>query len=267
VTDALASVCGPVTSEIPLALPPSPEPPQLRIILGDPVGAPVDFSVEPAGPARFLLSLPGEAVCDVDIGRGSIRVRSVAGLRGPALGHLVVDHVLSRVIGERTWCLHAAAVAIHGRAYVLVGASGAGKSTLAVRLARNGAALLGDDCAAIHAGRVLPTFRAGRVWPESLPALSLPDLPADASGKVPLGRRHGVRIAVAPVPLAGIRLVGARARSLSVAEAVPLLAGQRFHLHTRSARTLLDEALELLDEHGPVREVDRGGWSPESAER
>jgi hypothetical protein len=145
---------------------------------------------------------------------------------------------------------------------VLVGGSGAGKSTLAVRLARNGAELLGDDCAAIRAGHVLPTFRDGRVWPESLPALGLPELPADASGKVRIGRRHGVRIAVAPVPLAGIRFVGARPRPLSLAETVPLLAGQRFHLHTRAPRTLLAEALELIERHGPVREVDRAHWSP-----
>ena len=260
--DALASVCGPVASEIPLALPPSLDPPELRIELGDAVDPPADFGVEGVGPERFRLSLPGEAVCDIDIGQGTIRVRPAAGLEGSALGDLVADHVLPRVIGERTWCLHAAAVAVDGRAYVLVGASGAGKSTLAVRLARDGAYLLGDDCAPIRAGHVLPTFRAGRVRPESLPALGLPALPADASGKVRLGRRHGVRIAVAPVPLAGIRFVGTRPRSLSLAETVPLLAGQRFHLHARAPRTLLADALELLDRHGPVREVDRDHWSP-----
>jgi hypothetical protein len=229
--------------------------------------APAEFGVEAVGAERFRLSLPGEAVCDIDIGRGTIRVRPAPGVEGCALGDLVADHVLSRVIGERTWCLHAAAIAVEGRAYVLVGASGAGKSTLAVRLARDGADLLGDDCAAIRSGHVLPTFRAGRLRPGSLSALGLPELPADASGKVRLGRRHGVRIAHAPVPLAGIRFVGARPRSLSLAETVPLLAGQRFHLHARAPRTLLAEALEFLDRHGPVREVDRERWSPAADER
>jgi hypothetical protein len=251
-----------VASEIPLALPPSQHAPELRIELGDPVDPPADFGVEAVGHQRFRLSLPGEAVCDIDIDRRTIRVRPAAGLDGSTLGDLVADHVLPRFIGERTWCLHGAAVAVQGRAYVLVGASAAGKSTLAVRLAREGAELLGDDCAAIRAGRVLPTFRDGRVWPESLSALGLPSLPADASGKVRLGRRHGVRIAVATVPVAGIRLVGTGARCLSVAESVPLLTSQRFHLHTRSPRTLLDEVLELLDHHGPIREIDRVRWSP-----
>jgi hypothetical protein len=267
VDDALASVCGPVASEIPLALPPSPDPPQLRIELGDPVAAPAAFDVAAMGPERFRLSLPGEAVCDIDLARGTLRVRPAAGLHGTALGHLVADHVLPRVIGERAWCLHAAAVAVEGRGYALVGPSGAGKSTLAVRLALSGAELLGDDCAAILDGRLLPTFRAARVWPESLPALGLRELAVDGSGKVRLGRRDGVRIALAPVPLAGIVLVGARTRSLSVAEAVPILAGQRFHLERRAARALLDEALELLELHGPIHEIDREHWSPAADER
>jgi hypothetical protein len=262
VADAVASVCGPVASEIPLALPPSPDAPELRIELADAIDPPAEFGVEAKGPERFRLSLPGEAVCEIDIGRGTILIRPARGLDGSALGDLVADHVLPRVLGERTWCLHAAAVAIERRAYVLVGASGAGKSMLAVRLARNGADLLGDDCAAIRAGHVIPTFRDGRVRPESLPALGLPELLADSSGKVRLGLRHGVRIAVAPIPLAGILFVGARPRSLSLAETVPLLAGQRFHLHTRAPNVLLDEALELIERYGPVREVDRAHWSP-----
>ncbi|MEA2283029.1 MAG: hypothetical protein QOK21_3636 [Solirubrobacteraceae bacterium] len=261
-----ASVCGPVASEIPLGLPLSRESPQLCIELGAPVDAPADFEVVAAGRERFRMSLPEQAVCEIDMGRARIRVRPAAGIDLEALGDIVVDHVLPRIKGERTFCLHAAAIACGGRAYALAGPSGAGKSTLALRLARSGAELLGDDCAAILAGRVLPTFRAARVRPESLPGLDSRRFEPDTSGKARLGPRQGVRIASAPVPLAGIVLVGARARPLTVAESVPLLAAQRFHLHARSPRALLDETLELLDQHGPVCEVDRARWSPASCE-
>lgn len=227
---------------------------------------PGDFEIVGAGRERFEVSLPEQAVCEIDLARGRICVRPVAGIDPAALGDAIADHVLPRISGERAFCLHAAAVACEGRAYALVGPSGAGKSTLALRLARSGAELLGDDCAPILDGRVLPTFRAVRVWPESLPPHDSLRFAADASGKVRLGPQYGVRIAGASVPLAGIVLVGARALPLTVAESIPLLARQRFHLQARSPRALLDETLELLDRHGPIREVDRALWSPASCD-
>jgi hypothetical protein len=160
------------------------------------------------------------------------------------------------------YCLHAAAVSVDGRAHVLVGASGAGKSTLSIRLARNGAQLLGDDCAAILAGWVYPTYRPGRVWPASLVRLGLQEMSPDASGKVLLDERHGVRIARSPVPLATVVLVGTRPRCLALDEALHVIVGQRFHLSLRPPRVLFDEGVRLLRESGPINEIDRDSWLP-----
>jgi hypothetical protein len=60
-------------------------------------------------------------------------------LLGPILGFV------RRLRGAT--CLHGSAVALDGRAVILVGASGAGKSTTAAALARRGWAMLTDDVA------------------------------------------------------------------------------------------------------------------------
>jgi hypothetical protein len=253
-------VCGAVSSELPLLLPGSPGPPELFVEVGTQALPPEESGAIRTGRQRFELSLPGEATCDIDLDRARVLVHPATGLDSTALAHLVVDHVLPRVAGERMYCLHAAAVAIEGRAYVLAGESGAGKSTLAVRLARGGAELLGDDCAAILAGQVHPTFRAGRVWSDSYELVGLTTSSTD--GKEQLDERHGVTIARWPVPLAGIVLVGAQMRQLGLQEALRLVLGQRFHLGGRSQRMLLDEAVALLNQWGPIHEIDRRVWSP-----
>ncbi len=262
-----ASVCGTVRSDLPLGLPASADPVRLRVEVGAPASVPEDYCVERIEAERFRLSLPGEAVCDIDLGAASVLVHDAARRDRTALGHLVADHVLPRIAGEHMYCLHAAAVAVDGGAYVLAGQSGAGKSTLAIGLARSGAELLGDDCAAISGGRVHPTFRAGRIWPASLASLGLSGLAPDASGKVCLDARHGVRIASSAVPLAGILLVGTQSRRLRLGEALQLVLGQRFHLSRRSHDALLDEAVGLLDRCGPINEIDRRVWRPPARER
>jgi HPr kinase/phosphorylase len=48
-------------------------------------------------------------------------------------------------------CLHASAVALQGRAVLILGESGAGKSDLALRLIERGAALVADDQVVLEA--------------------------------------------------------------------------------------------------------------------
>ena len=234
----------------------------MRIALGDEASVPDDYGAVRIGKDRFRLSLPHQAVCDVDLADGSVVIHPAKGIAPVALGHLIADHLLPRIAGERMYCVHAATVKIDGRAYVFAGASGAGKSTLATRLAREGAEVLGDDCAAIHEGWVYPTFRGGRVWPQSLEPLGLSGLMPDASGKVNLGRRHRVRVAGSAAPLEGVFLVGDRARRLALNEAVELVLTQRMHLGGRAERQLFDEAFDLLDRYGPIHEIDRATWLP-----
>lgn len=73
-------------------------------------------------------------------------------------------------------CLHASAVAIAGRAVILVGAAGAGKSTTAAAFAKLGYAVLSDDVvslkeAANGAIEVEPAYPRIRLWPSSVEAL------------------------------------------------------------------------------------------------
>lgn len=257
-------MCGPIGSAISLDLPRTSDAPIIQIERGSAIKcAPPEFDVKHQGPSHFQLSLPGQLVCDIDLDSGDLVVRAAEGLDDEVLAGLIADHVLPRIAGESMCCLHASAVVLEGRAYVFVGPSGAGKSTLAVRLACSaGAELLGDDCAAIKAGRALPTHRAGRVWPGSLPLLGLPDLPADASGKVRLDDRHGVVLATRSAPVAAILLLGERARTLGLAEALPRFASQFFHLGG-SPQVILDRALSLLEDHGPIQEIDRERCSRE----
>lgn len=84
-------------------------------------------------------------------------------LLGPVLGALL------RLRGS--FCLHASAVALNGKAAVFVGPPGAGKSTIAAILAQSGYALLADDMVVIVKGQaafhVLPGYPYIALWPDS----------------------------------------------------------------------------------------------------
>jgi len=88
-------------------------------------------------------------------------------LLGPVLGFVLL------LTG--THSLHASAIAVDGKAVVLVGAPGAGKSTTAAAFARRGYSILAEDVVAIsdEADRfvILPGYPRIRLWPESVSAL------------------------------------------------------------------------------------------------
>ncbi|HEX5726406.1 MAG TPA: hypothetical protein VFX98_13115 [Longimicrobiaceae bacterium] len=131
-------------------------------------------------------------------------------LVGPVLG------LLLRLRG--VLALHAAAVAVGGRALVLAGPAEAGKSTLAAAFARAGHPVLADDVAALdEAGggfRVLPAFPRLRLWPDAAEALfgradALPRL-AEGWEKRALDLAPGAGFQPEPLPLAAVYLLGAR---------------------------------------------------------
>jgi hypothetical protein len=88
-------------------------------------------------------------------------------LLGPVFGFLL------RLRG--VVCLHASAVAVDGRAVVLLGPAGAGKSTTAAAFAGSGFPVLSDDIVAIEERRegflVHPGNPRLRLWPDSVRAL------------------------------------------------------------------------------------------------
>jgi hypothetical protein len=116
-------------------------------------------------------------------------------------------------------CVHAAAIAVDGRAIALVGASGAGKSTTAAGFARLGYAVLTDDLAALseRSGRfeVEAAFPRVHLWPQSARSMSgswdaLPCItPTWDKRRLDLDD-HGLRFQREPLPLAAIYFLGER---------------------------------------------------------
>jgi hypothetical protein len=124
------------------------------------------------------------------------------------LSHLVVDHVLPRLLARLGYTvLHATCVAYGDRAVAFVGASGAGKSTLAMSALAHGAQLLADDCLVLADGDrgfdVLSSYAGSRLWSDSADALAID--PADASVNA-IGKAR-LRVGAAPASGTRARLV------------------------------------------------------------
>src|SRR5262245_7445645 len=133
------------------------------------------YTIDFAGVARFEVSAGGDRVC----------CRPAAGVSDAALRHLLLDHVLPRVLCLRgLLVLHASALrAPDGRAVAFLGASGAGKSTLAASLVAAGWRLLADDALVIEDGEdgptAVPTYPGVRLWPDTAAWLAAGAEPAD----------------------------------------------------------------------------------------
>jgi hypothetical protein len=168
--------------------------------------------------------------------------------------------------------LHGSAVAVGGRAILLLGSSGSGKSTTSVALLRAGHALLSDDIAAVtfdegaptvHPGpqrmRVAPaTARAAGWEPERLPRVFSAAVLGDKLAVDPTGD------AFCPIPLSivAIYVLGPRGRHLQIAPLAPpdalralLGNGYRSLLLSRAQHGRLLPHLARLAETVPTRRV------------
>jgi hypothetical protein len=106
-------------------------------------------------------------------------------VRLPLLGTVLAVLLQQR----RLWVLHASAVAIHGRAVLLMGPKGQGKSTITAALFRRGHWLVADDVVALvptpgGAFMALPGFPQCKLWPDAAHAIGIDpeDLRLLASG-------------------------------------------------------------------------------------
>lgn len=120
----------------------------------------------------YVIRFPGMAEFNISADGREIRARRARGVPMRTLRHLLLDHVLPRVLDLRgALVLHAAAIATDAGAIVFLGKSGQGKSTLTASLARGGLAVLGDDVIVLReiAGvwHAVPSHPGLRLWPDS----------------------------------------------------------------------------------------------------
>jgi hypothetical protein len=97
---------------------------------------------------RLYIDYEGRVRVDGDAGRGSVRISVVDGERANLwlLSRPMFTLPFVELLKRRgLFSVHAAGVAVDGRAVLIAGPSGAGKSTLAVALTRAGLGFLGDD--------------------------------------------------------------------------------------------------------------------------
>ena len=149
------------------------------------------------------------------------------------LAHLVLDHVLPRVVSLRgDLMLHGAgAVGPSGLAHILLGDSGMGKSTLGTAMAAQGWPLLDDDGIRVIAvdGRphAVPGYAGVRLLPDSAKAI----LPLVAPGRpMARGRRKrrfdlggsGLTMAPAPAPIGALYILERTRRHTASAERLGL---------------------------------------------
>lgn len=157
----------------------------------------------------YLLRFPGLADFAVTATGERIRCSAVNGTAPETLRHLLLDHVIPRLLQLRGLvALHAGAVLAPGGAVGFLGETGQGKSTLAASFGRAGLPLLADDCLTLRVGtggiEALGAYPGLRLWPDAIPVAggSTAGVPvAHYSDKQRLGRDAGLGFSPGPAPV------------------------------------------------------------------
>lgn len=190
---------------------------------------------------RFYLEVPGLVRLMAHAGR-EIVAQPLNGTAEADIAPFILSTGFAAILHQRqVLALHAATVALQGRAISLCGQTGAGKSTLTAALCRKGACFVGDDIAAIQidpansAPMVWPDGRQHRLWADAIDHLTL----AERQGPPVRSHMHKFHVASSTpckqdaVPLAAVILLQTRDRTvppgppeiqrLELVDAAPLL--------------------------------------------
>ena len=199
--------------------------PHWLVTTASPDGTPWLFWAKVDG--GFLLRFHDLADFLIDANGHSISCVATNGTDEATLRHLVIDHVLPRVLNLLGFdALHATAVVINDSVCAFVAEAGTGKSTLAASFHLAGYPAFCDDCLVLRPTRplsALPAYPGVRLWEESFHALG----GAAASIGIPvaqytaktrhLGGAEGFR--AEPLPLARIYLLERASHDGSSAQA------------------------------------------------
>lgn len=130
------------------------------------------------------------------IGRFLIRQRSVTcelevAPHAPELVPAIFGNVLACICWRRDQlALHGSAVAIDGRAALLIGPVATGKSVLAAALARRGHVVLCDELTAVRGGQCLPAGAPLQLADDALRAAGADPEPLPVYRNFPIPKRH-----------------------------------------------------------------------------
>jgi len=171
-------------------------------------------------------------------------------LLGPVMGFVLLL--------RGTHSLHASAMAVDGKAVVLVGAAGAGKSTTAAAFAQRGYSILAEDVVAISDETdrfvILPGYPRIRLWPESVSALygapdALPPLTPTWNKRYLDLRIDGHSFQQEPLPLAAVYVLQERRADSSALCVEPLTAnaGLMALVANTYASVLMDKAMRARE--------------------
>ncbi len=158
----------------------------------------------------YLLRFPNLADFLVTPVAREIRCRPVNGTPAETIRHLLLDHVIPRLLPLRGLvALHAGAVRVPGGAAGFLGEAGQGKSTLVASFGRAGFAVMADDCLALAAAgedtEALGSYPGIRLWPDVIPSVcaTSPRLSpvAHFSDKQRVGPSAELEFFTGPVPL------------------------------------------------------------------
>jgi hypothetical protein len=128
-------------------------------------------------PDGYLFRFGGKADFRIFLPERKIVCIPLTGINLNTIRHLLLDHVLPRVlVREDELSIHASAIQVpSGKGVAFLANSGWGKSTLAQSFAETEARLLGDDCLKlqVRGNKLLgiPSYSGMRLWSDSLTEL------------------------------------------------------------------------------------------------